>query len=275
MKNIQIAYEILSESRKLRDKFSVTGKQFDKVHANMYSVFECYAHGIIDWNHAKTRLKTAFREYVTLYKNTPLLKEEKAKALKEYNRIVKEFKPVLDTYKKVSEQKMIKSLLNKGQLNESQAQQQSNIYFNRGMSELQLNDIALTESWNEVVNTYPNLTKKDQARVRMLTIFEGPTVDTTQMITTIAEEPTAISGPMQTSMRPRLRPRTMPGEDPGFEFNPNAGLSAVASSCSPGPYPWVDHTPGLWPLAMAPGCNPGLSAPGKAIAQGHCPELRL
>jgi hypothetical protein len=57
------------------------------------------------------------------------------------------------------------------------------------------------------MEAYPNLTTQDEARVRMLTIFEGPTVDTTQMITTVlGEAPTAISGPMNTSIRPQARP---------------------------------------------------------------------
>jgi hypothetical protein len=222
MKNIQIAYEILSESRKLREKFNVTGKQFDKVHANIYSIFECYAHGIIDWDQSKNRLKTAIREYVSLYKGTSAVKEEKAKMLKEYNRIVKEYKPVLDTYKRVSEQKMTKTLLNNGQLNESQAQEKSKLYFNRVLADYEVSDTALSESWNEVMQEYPNLTAKDEQRVRMLTIFEGPTLDTTQMITTVVqEEPTAISGPMQTSMRPKPRPGRY--DDPDQWFNPNAG----------------------------------------------------
>lgn len=241
MKNIQIAYEVLSESRKLREKFYVTGKQFDKVHANMYSIFECYAHGIITWDQAKGRLKTAIREYVSMYKGTAYLKEEADKMRQEYKRIVVEYKPVLDAYKKVSEQKLANKIVARGQLTESQAQQQSKLYFNRGLSDIQLADTAITETWSNVVKNYPNLTAKDEERVRMLTIFEAPTVNTTQLITSVVnEEPTAISGPLGSSMRPRLRPTSnvgsveqRPGEPAdgstrGFdiqdpEFNPNAG----------------------------------------------------
>ena len=46
MKKIEAAHNILDIAKESRNKFAVTGTEFDKVQANMYSVFECYAHGV-------------------------------------------------------------------------------------------------------------------------------------------------------------------------------------------------------------------------------------
>jgi hypothetical protein len=222
MDNIKIANEILSAARKTREHFYVTGRDFDKVHANMYSIFECYAHGIIDWNQVKTFWKQSIKEYVSLYKGTSYLKEEIDFMKEEYKNKLKEYKPALDSYKAFAEQKLTKKILNKVEfIGESAAQAQSEKYYNsRMLKESELKDTT-TLTWERVMEAYPNLTAKDEQRVRMLTIFESPTVDTTQMITTISEEPTAITGPMQTSIRPKLRPGRY--DNPDQWFNPNAG----------------------------------------------------
>ena len=216
------AHGILTEARQTRQHYQVTGTDFDKIKANMYSIFECYAHGLITWDQVKTRFKTSIREYISLYKGTKYLKEEIKIMNQEYKNVLRNYKPALDAYRVVSEQKLTANLVAKKNLNESVAKQHSNTYYNnRVLSENDLTDTTRL-TWKRVMEAYPNLTTKDEDRVRMLTIFEGPTLDTTQMITTVMkEEPTSISGPMQTSMRPKLRPGRY--DDPDQWFNPSAG----------------------------------------------------
>ena len=218
----EIAHGILTEARQTRQHYQVTGTDFDKIKANMYSIFECYAHGLITWDQVKTRFKTSIREYISLYKGTKYLKEEIKIMHQEYKNVLRNYKPTLDAYRVVSEQKLTANLVAKKNLNESVAKQHSNTYYNnRVLSENDLTDTTRL-TWKRVMEAYPNLTTKDEDRVRMLTIFEGPTLDTTQMITTVMkEEPTSISGPMQTSMRPKPRPGRY--DDPDQWFNPNAG----------------------------------------------------
>lgn len=216
------AHGILTEARQTRQHYQVTGTDFDKIKANMYSIFECYAHGLITWDQVKTRFKTSIREYISLYKGTKYLKEEIKIMNQEYKNVLRNYKPALDAYRVVSEQKLTANLVAKKNLNESVAKQHSNTYYNnRVLSENDLTDTTRL-TWKRVMEAYPNLTTKDEDRVRMLTIFEGPTLDTTQMITTVMkEEPTSISGPMQTSIRPKLRPGRY--DDPDQWFNPSAG----------------------------------------------------
>ena len=244
MKPYEIAYEIISESRRLRETYKNTNRTFDKIRANMYTIFECYAAGLINWKQVDKRFKTVIKEYVTLHSLED--RKEQINIMKtEYNRVIKEWKPVLDQYKAISEQKLVQKFVNKN-LSESVAKNHSKTYYNsRALTNNALADISKIKTWNRVMESYPNLTVKDEARIRMLTIFEGPTVDTTQMITTIAEEPTAISGPMQTSMRPKLRPADL--EDPGFEFNPNFGHRDQ---------PDHPENRGLTPSKLAPSSSP-------------------
>ena len=218
----KIAHDILTEARQTRQNYQITGTNFDKIKANMYSIFECYAYGLINWDQVKTRFKKSIREYVSLYKGTKHLKEEIEIMRQEYKNTLRNYKPALDAYRVMSEQKLAAKLVTKNNLSESIAKQHSSTYYNsRMLSENNLTDtVRLT--WKRVMEVYPNLTNTDEARVRMLTIFEGPTIDTTQLITTVMkEEPTLISGPMQTSMRPKMRPGRY--DDPDQWFNPNAG----------------------------------------------------
>lgn len=218
----KIAHDILTEARQTRQNYQITGTNFDKIKANMYSIFECYAYGLINWDQVKTRFKKSIREYVSLYKGTKHLKEEIEIMRQEYKNTLRNYKPALDAYRVMSEQKLAAKLANKNNLSESIAKQHSSTYYNsRMLSENNLTDtVRLT--WKRVMEVYPNLTNTDEARVRMLTIFEGPTINTTQLITTVMkEEPTLISGPMQTSMRPKMRPGRY--DDPDQWFNPNAG----------------------------------------------------
>lgn len=218
----KIAHDILTEARQTRQNYQITGTNFDKIKANMYSIFECYAYGLINWDQVKTRFKKSIREYVSLYKGTKHLKEEIEIMRQEYKNTLRNYKPALDEYRVMSEQKLAAKLVNKNNLSESIAKQHSSTYYNsRILSENNLTDTARL-TWKRVMEVYPNLTNTDEARVRMLTIFEGPTIDTTQLITTVMkEEPTLISGPMQTSMRPKMRPGRY--DDPDQWFNPNAG----------------------------------------------------
>jgi hypothetical protein len=209
MRKIEFAHEILSESRRSTQIYLESGRDYDKVKANMYSVFECYAHGLINWNQVRTRWHSSIVEYLNLYADRPdLYLSESSRMLSEYEATLQTHKPALDEYKRVNEQKMTSNIVVKGKLNESQAKDQSNVYFNRrALTENQLKDTATMKTWKRVQESYPNLTSKDEMRIRMLTIFEGSTVDTTKLVTTyMSEEPTAISGPMQTSMRPKPRP---------------------------------------------------------------------
>ena len=209
MNKIEFAHEILSESKRSTQLFLESGRDFHKVKANMYSIFECYAHGLIGWNQVRSRWHASITEYLNLYADTPdLYLSEGTRMLSDYETTLVLFGSVLREYKRVNEQKMISNIVIKGKLNESQAKEQSNVYFNRrALKESELRDTVKITSWKKVQESYPNLTPSDELRIRILTIFEGSTVDTTQLVTTyVSEEPTAISGPMQTSMRPKPRP---------------------------------------------------------------------
>ena len=203
----KIATQIIAEAKESRSHYAVTHRAFDKIKANMYTVFECYAFGIIDWNQSRDRLKHVIKEYVNLYPKGQR-KAEIQIMREEFNRMNAQYKPSLDAYKLVAEQKLTSSLVANQKLDESVAQHHSNVFYNgRTLAESELKDISTLKTWKRVMEAYPNLTTQDEARVRMLTIFEGPTVDTTQMITTVlGEAPTAISGPMNTSIRPQARP---------------------------------------------------------------------
>jgi hypothetical protein len=225
MKNIEAAKNILDIAKESRNKFAVTGTEFDKVQANMYSVFECYAHGVISWDTTKKYFQESIKKYLSLHKGN-MLKEERASMKEEYKRIVVEYKIALDEYKKVNEQKLSNKLLKHvGFIGESAAQAQSKKYYNeRALTESELKDTT-SLSWERVMEAYPNLTTKDEDRIRMLTIFEGPTLDTTQMITTVMKEDDINFNPnaghmdqpshpqnkgltkRSTSPRPKLRPK--------------------------------------------------------------------
>lgn len=211
MKKIEVAHEILSESRRSTQIYLESGRDYDKVKSHMYSIFECYAHGLITWNQVRSRWHSSILEYLNLYASRPdLYLSESNRMLGEYENTLNTYKPALDEYKRVNEQKMTSNIVIKGKLNESQAKEHSNIYFNRRtLKESELKDTTTMKTWKRVQESYPNLTAKDELRIRMLTIFEGSTVDTTKLVTTyMSEEPTAISGPMQTSLRPKPRPTT-------------------------------------------------------------------
>ena len=225
MKPIKAAKNILDIAKESRNKFAITGTEFDKVQANMYSVFECYAHGVISWDTTKKYFQESIKKYLSLHKDN-MLKEERASMKQEYKRVVVEYKIALDEYRKVNEQKLSNKLLKHvGFIGESAAQAQSKKYYNeRALTESELKDTA-SLSWERVMEAYPNLTTKDEDRVRMLTIFEGPTVDTTQMITTVMKEDDINFNPnaghmdqpshpqnrgltkRSTSPRPKLRPK--------------------------------------------------------------------
>ena len=212
MKRIEFAHEILSESRRSTQVYLESGRDYDKVKANMYSIFECYAHGLITWNQVRPRWHDSIVEYLNLYADRPdLFLSEGTRMLGEYETTLQTFKPALDEYKRVNEQKMVSNIVIKGKLNESQAKEHSNVYFNRrALKESELKDTTTMKTWKRVQESYPNLTSKDEMRIRMLTVFEGSTVDTTKLVTTyMSEEPTTISGPMQTSMRPKPRPANL------------------------------------------------------------------
>jgi hypothetical protein len=135
---------------------------------------------------------------------------------------------------------MTSNIVVKGKLNESQAKEQSNVYFNRRtLKESELKDTTTMKTWKRVQESYPNLTSKDEMRIRMLTIFEGSTVDTTKLVTTyMSEEPTAISGPMQTSMRPKPRPVTGGVDSASIDSAVQQALGkATTTTTSPRPMP--------------------------------------
>lgn len=233
MKKIQAAKEILNTARQARNNYSVTESTFDKINANMYSIFECYAHGIIDWDTSKKYFKESIKQYLSLYTGKEKLQERDAMK-NEYARVVVEYKVALDEYKKLAEQKLANRILEKVEfIGESAAQSQSkNYYNNRTLNESELRDTTKL-SWERVMEAYPNITAKDEERVRMLTIFEGPTVDTTQLITSVVTEygekkkkkKKVKENAPRTSMPPRMRPAKSPAttQDIGFEFNPRAG----------------------------------------------------
>ena len=237
MRKIEFAHEILSESRRSTQIYLESGRDFDKVKANMYSVFECYAHGLISWNQVRSRWHSSILEYLNLYADRPdLYLSESNRMLGEYETTLQTHKPALDEYKRVNEQKMVSNIVIKGKLNESQAKEHSNVYFNRrALNESELKDTATMKTWKRVQESYPNLTSKDEMRIRMLTIFEGSTVDTTKLVTTyMSEEPTAISGPMQTSMRPKPRPTNLGNVD---SASIDAAVKQALGQTSPRPMP--------------------------------------
>jgi len=168
-----IARQIIAEAKQSRSHYNATGNYFDKVKANMYTIFECYANGIIDWELSNIKLQSVIKEYVNLYP-----KENRKAEIKimreEYKRMKTEYKPALDAYKVVAEQKMTSSLVTKQKLDESTAQHHSNVFYNgRNLTEADLKDISTLKTWKRVMEAYPNLTAKDEDCVRMLTIFEN------------------------------------------------------------------------------------------------------
>jgi len=163
-----IARQIIAEAKQSRSNYSVTRHDFDKIKANMYTVFECYARGIIDWDLSKTKLQNVIKEYVNLYP----LEERKAEVKimrEEYKRMNTEYKLALDAYRVVAEQKMTSSLVTKQKLDESTAQHHSNVFYNgRNLTEADLKDIATLKTWKRVMEAYPNLTTKEEELVRTL-----------------------------------------------------------------------------------------------------------
>ena len=168
MSHIQTAKLILAEARENRNNYSVTQQPYDKIKANMYTIFECYARGIIDWDLSKTKLQNVIKEYVNLYP----LEERKAEVKimrEEYKRMTTEYKLALDEYRVVAEQKMTSSLVTKQKLDESTAQHHSNVFYNgRNLTEADLKDIATLKTWQRVMEAYPNLTTKEEELVRTL-----------------------------------------------------------------------------------------------------------
>lgn len=233
MKKLELAYEIIKESKKSRALYLESGRDYHKVAAHMYSIFECYAHGLIKWDTARTYWHSSILEYLNLYKdNNKLYVMESNRMLAEYEDTLKRFKPALDEYKKVSEAKMVSNIVVKKQISESVAKDHSNIYFNkRSLSESAIKDIAHTTDWKKVVESYTNLTSNDKDRLRMLTIFEndtfnvtgwsklneGPTLDTTQMITTVmSEAPTPKMNPADIKAAMSSSPSGMGNQRPGM-----------------------------------------------------------
>ena len=233
MKKLDLAYEIIKESKKSRALYLESGRDYHKVAAHMYSIFECYAHGLIKWDTVRTYWHNSILEYLNLYKdNKKLYMTESNRMLGEYETTLKKFKPALDEYKKVSEAKMTGNIVIKNQISESVAKDHSNIYFNkRSLSESAIKDIAHTAEWKKVVESYPNLTANDKDRLRMLTIFEndtfnvtgwsklneGPTLDTTQMITTVMSEgPTPKMNPADIEAAMSSNPSGMGNQRPSM-----------------------------------------------------------
>ena len=233
MKKLELAYEIIKESKKSRALYLESGRDYHKVAAHMYSIFECYAHGLIKWNTARTYWHSSILEYLNLYKdNKKLYVMESNRMLAEYEDTLNRFKPALDEYKKVSEAKMVSNIVVKKQISESVAKDHSNIYFNkRSLSESAIKDIAHTTDWKKVVESYANLTSNDKDRLRMLTIFEndtfnvtgwsklneGPTLDTTQMITTVmSEAPTPTMNPADIKAAMSSSPSGMGNQRPSM-----------------------------------------------------------
>jgi len=233
MKKLELAYEIIKESKKSRALYLESGRDYHKVAAHMYSIFECYAHGLIKWDTVRTYWHSSILEYLDLYKdNKKLYVTENHRMLTEYENTLKRFKPALDEYKKVSEAKMTSNIVVKKQISESVAKDHSNIYFNkRSLSESAIKDIAHTSEWKKVVESYPNLTASDKDRLRMLTIFEndtfnvtgwsklneGPTLDTTQLITTVMNEgPTPKMNPADIEAAMSSNPSGMGNQRPSM-----------------------------------------------------------
>ena len=164
----KIAKQIIAEARQSRTNYAVTQQPYDKIKANMYTIFECYARGIIDWDLSKAKLQNVIKEYVNLYP----LEERKAEVKimrEEYKRMTTDYKLALDEYRVVAEQKMTSSLVAKQKLDESTAQHHSNVFYNgRNLTEADLKDIATLKTWQRVMEAYPNLTTKDEELVRTL-----------------------------------------------------------------------------------------------------------
>ena len=164
----KIAKQIIAEARQNRNNYSVTQQPYDRIKANMYTIFECYARGIIDWDLSKTKLQNVIKEYVNLYP----LEERKAEVKimrEEYKRMTTDYKLALDEYRVVAEQKMTSSLVTKQKLDESTAQHHSNVFYNgRNLTESDLKDIATLKTWQRVMEAYPNLTTKEEELVRTL-----------------------------------------------------------------------------------------------------------
>jgi len=164
----KIAKQIIAEARENRNNYSVTQQPYDRIKATMYTIFECYARGIIDWDLSKTKLQNVIKEYVNLYP----LEERKAEVKimrEEYKRMTTDYKLALDEYRVVAEQKMTSSLVTKQKLDESTAQHHSNVFYNgRNLTESDLKDIATLKTWQRVMEAYPNLTTKEEELVRTL-----------------------------------------------------------------------------------------------------------
>jgi hypothetical protein len=253
MKKLELAYEIIKESKKSRALYLESGRDYHKVAAHMYSIFECYAHGLIKWNTARTYWHNSILEYLNLYKdNNKLYVIESNRMLAEYENTLKRFKPALDEYKKVSEAKMTSNIVVKNQISESVAKEQSNLYYNkRNLSESAVKEIAHIADWKQVVESYPNLTANDKDRLRMLTIFEndtfnvtgwsqlneGPTLDTTQMITTVmSEAPTPTMNPSVIRKATAASSTGMPNQRPGMVGSMVGGqIGRMAGSAIAGP----------------------------------------
>ena len=189
MKHIEVAYELLSEARHAREAYRNFPNQFELVKAHMYSIFESYAYGVIDWETVQTKWHNSIKEYLSLYKgNRQQYLSESAHMFNEYERALREYKPALDEFKRVSEKKMTSTLVVKKHLSESFAQKKSEFYYNeRCLNESELKDITRLKSWTRVKENYPHLTDNDEDRVRFLTVFEAPTVKTTQLINMLHE----------------------------------------------------------------------------------------
>lgn len=224
MKPIQIAYEILSESRRLRETFKSNRTDFNAVHASMYSIFECYAHGIIDWVQVQKRYHKSLMEYANLYSfDKEIFTEEKARMFEEYERVLREWKKPLDEYKIIAEKKMTSNIVVKKQISESIAQQHSRQYFNRMLSENDIKHTSRLKTWKRVMEAYPNLTAKDEERVRMLTIMEAPMTSLRPMARP------AISNIGSTEMSPGGQMTGSTRNFPDVNFNPRAGQMSQPS----------------------------------------------
>jgi hypothetical protein len=210
----KIAKQIIAEARQSRTNYAVTQQPYDKIKANMYTIFECYARGIIDWDLSKAKLQNVIKEYVNLYP----LEERKAEVKimrEEYKRMTTDYKLALDEYRVVAEQKMTSSLVAKQKLDESTAQHHSNVFYNgRNLTESDLKDIATLKTWQRVMEAYPNLTTKDEELVRTLENtydtkdFEfNPRAGHRDQMS--HPENQGLGGTSMSSPRPKLRPKRL------------------------------------------------------------------
>jgi hypothetical protein len=210
----KIAKQIIAEARQSRTNYAVTQQPYDKIKANMYTIFECYARGIIDWDLSKAKLQNVIKEYVNLYP----LEERKAEVKimrEEYKRMTTDYKLALDEYRVVAEQKMTSSLVAKQKLDESTAQHHSNVFYNgRNLTEADLKDIATLKTWRRVMEAYPNLTTKDEELVRTLENtydtkdFEfNPRAGHRDQMS--HPENQGLGGTSMSSPRPKLRPKRL------------------------------------------------------------------